>query len=363
MNRREFLKSASAAAAMAAGGCATTSWLTKKDERMWGLVFHLGTNMWSDVRVEDRVTKGPRKWGGADGWGLYSDKMRFDENVWREITARMAERRLNTIVLDLGEGLFYPSHPELSIEGTWTVAKMKDELSRLRDMGFEVVPKMNFSAGHDTWLQKYERMLSTKKYYTVCNDLIRDVIDIFDGPRYLHMGYDEETARHQCTYNYSVVRQGELWWHDCLFFVDTIKSGGARPWMWSDKIWHSREDFIKRVPKDVLQSNWYYSYIFDVNKLSAANRERVGAYINAFEWLDKAGYDQMPTGMSQPKDSVDGWKHGFASHMKKVIAPERLKGMLNSVWCFTQPHKRDYIFKAIDAVAAARDEYGDRLVE
>lgn len=323
--------------------------------RMWGLVLHLGTNMWSDVRVEDRVTEGPRKWGGEDGWGLYSDTMRFDEAFWREITERMALKGLNTIVLDLGEGLLYPSHPELSIEGTWSVAKMKDELKRLRGMGFEVVPKLNFSAGHDTWLQEYERMLSTEKYYSVCRDVIRDAVDTFGGPEYFHMGYDEETARHQSTYDYSAVRQGGLWWNDFGFFVDAIKSAGARPWMWSDKMWHSREDFLKHVPKDVMQSNWYYGHVFDVEVLKEKKLEHCIPYVEAFRWLEEAGYDQMPTGMPHQKEDQDGWK-GLVAHCRKVVSPRRLKGMLDSVWCFTQPHRRDFINKAIDQVAWAKSQ-------
>ena len=50
-----------------------------KKKRIWGVLLHLGTNMWSDVRVENRVTEGFYKWGGEDGWALYSDEIRFDQ--------------------------------------------------------------------------------------------------------------------------------------------------------------------------------------------------------------------------------------------------------------------------------------------
>ena len=352
MNRREFIVGAASAGALA--GCSTGSLFARRDERIWGLLLHLGTNMWSDVRVEDRVTEGPRKWGGEDGWALYSDKMRFDGKFFHEVAERMVAKGLNTLVLDLGEGLLYPSHPELAIEGTWSGAKMREELKYLRGLGLEVVPKLNFSTGHDTWLQKYERMVSTRRYYEVAKDVIRDAADIFGGPKHFHFGYDEETARHQSTYNFSVVRQGELWWHDFGFFVETVGATGARPWMWSDKIWHSKDEFLKRVPKSVLQSNWYYGHIFDPEKVPADHRERVRPYIEAFKWLEEAGYDQVPTGMPQPKDETDGWKHGFAEHCAKTISPGHFKGLLNSVWCFTQPHKREFIYRAIDEVADAK---------
>ncbi|HNX05848.1 MAG TPA: hypothetical protein PKI32_10120, partial [Opitutales bacterium] len=156
--------------------------MAKNNERIWGVLLHLGTNMWSDVRVENRVTEGFYKWGGEDGWALYSDEIRFDEALWREATGRMAAKGLNTVVIDLGEALAYPSHPELAVKGTWSVAKMKEELKRLRGMGLTPVPKLNFSTGHDPWLKEYERMVSAPDYYRVCADLIRDVVEIFDGP-------------------------------------------------------------------------------------------------------------------------------------------------------------------------------------
>ena len=60
-------------------------------------------------------------------------------------------------------------------------------------------------------------MVSTKKYYQVCEDLIKDVAEIFDHPRFFHLGYDEETASHQAKHLFAVCRQGELWWHDFLW--------------------------------------------------------------------------------------------------------------------------------------------------
>ena len=123
-------------------------------------------------------------------------------------------------------------------------------------MGFEVIPKMNFSACHDSWLKEYGRMLSTEKYYSVCEDLIRDAAEIFDHPQFFHLGYDEETAGHQRNHLLSICRQGDLWWHDFLWFVKVTERAGCRPWIWSDYIWNHKDEFLNRMPKSVLQSNW-----------------------------------------------------------------------------------------------------------
>ncbi len=75
-----------------------------------------------------------------------------------------AEEGLTTVFMDLGEGMAYPSHPELAVPGTWSVEKMQKELARMRSLGLEPLPKLNFSTCHDAWLKDYHRMISTPQY-------------------------------------------------------------------------------------------------------------------------------------------------------------------------------------------------------
>ena len=101
----------------------------------------------------------------------------------------------------------------------------------------------------------------------MCEDVIRDVVEIFDNPRFFHLGYDEETFVAQRDCRYVVLRQGTMWWHDFLWFVKVIEKSGCRPWMWSDYAWHHKAEYLKYMPKSVLQSNWYYDKSFDPVKL------------------------------------------------------------------------------------------------
>ena len=314
----------------------------KDDGTIWAALFHMGVNMWSDQPV--------------DGWGPYkgeqlklvckADHLRFDEGVWRAITRRMADVGMNMVVIDLGEAIKYPSHPELWVRGSWEIDRFRAELARLRAMGLEPIPKMNFSAAHDTWLNEYERMLSTKTYFDVCADLIRDVCEIFDRPRFLHLGYDEETAGHQRKYKYCAVRQGELWWHDFLWFVKETEKNGMRPWIWSDYAWHHPDLFYSRMPKSVLQSNWYYGSEFDPSKMG----EFAARCVKTYEDLDKAGFDQVPTGSNW---SVDDNFAGTVDYCRRVCAPERLKGFMIAPWYFTLPEWESKNLAAVDQVGAA----------
>ena len=340
--RRTFLKS-TAAAFLASGAftnlVSAAAEPEKQGQFIWGNMMNLGSNMWGDAPT---------------AYSPKSDKLICNDAVWEKCTNAMQAAGLNLLLIDLGEGIQYKSHPELAIPGSWSIEKLQKELKRLRSMGIEPIPKLNFSACHDTWLGEYSRMLSTQKYYEVCTDLIKEVCEIFDTPRFFHLGYDEETADHQRTYEYVVIRQGELWWHDFLFFVDTVNKQNVRPWIWSDYYWKHDEEFLKRMPKCVLQSNWYYGPEFDIEKLKATNEftaKRVQTYLD----LDKAGFDQVPTGSNWSNDTNFG---GTVEFGLKNLSKEHLKGFLQTPWHMTVERSQDHILKAIDQVKAAKEKAG-----
>ncbi len=311
-------------------------------KEMRGMFLQFGNNMWSDVPVKDwALTK---KEDLAEVSSL--DVLRFDEEVWRRLTDRMVQKGFNAVVMDLGEGCIYPSHPELAVKGSWSAERLQKELARLRGIGIEPIPKLNFSTCHDTWLKEYGRMVSTPEYYRVCADVIRDVCEIFDKPRLLHLGYDEENFGNQRKYAYAVVRQGELWWHDFLFFVKTVEKLGMRPWIWSDKIWHGKDEFLSRMPKSVMQSNWYYRQWFDFESIPKERR----VHLESFLTLEKAGFDQIPCGSNWACDENIA---GLVRFCRKNIAPERLKGFLMTTWGPTLPNHEAKLLRGIDLAAAA----------
>jgi hypothetical protein len=290
--------------------------------------------MWSDIPV--------KSWGTFKDEQLdlvcQADHLRFDEKVWQTLTNRMKDAGMNLLVIDLGEAIHYESHPELAVKGSWTVSRFRSELARLRKLGIEPIPKLNFSTAHDTWLKEYGRQVSTLAYYRVCADMIKEVCEIFDKPRFFHLGYDEETATHQAQYSMAIVRQGELWWHDFLFFVKEVEKQDVCPWIWSDYYWNHPDEFLKRMPKSVLQSNWYYGASFDTEKQKA-----VQTYID----LDKNGFDQIPAGSNWSNDI--NFK-GTVEFCRKNLSPEHLKGFLMAPWFFTLPEWQDKNLAAIAQV-------------
>lgn len=137
--------------------------------------------------------------------------LRFNDRLWNEMVRAMAAAGITTVVLDLGDGVRYESHPEIAVRGAWTPARLKRELLKLRALGLEPVPKLNFSATHDEWLGPYSRCVSSDTYHGICRDVISEAIHLFEGPRLFHLGMDEETMTHQKFDSYIVVPQGAIW--------------------------------------------------------------------------------------------------------------------------------------------------------
>lgn len=310
---------------------------------IWSTLVHIGTRMWND-RPQD-----------------LKDALDFDEGVYRAITGRMAKIGVNLAVLDIGESLIYPSHPELAIKGSWSPEKMHREVERLRGMGIEPIPKLNFSTTHDTWLGEYSRMVSTPEYYKVCEDVIKDVVEIFGRPRFMHLGYDEEAIGEQPRMQCAVARQGDLWWHDLTWFLERTAAAGCRPWIWADSFWKHHEEFKAKVPRSVMLSNWYYGRTF--KEKGPFERRYEKPRLLAYRELDEAGYEQIPCATNWLPDYYDTPTNEVnfpmtVEYCSRVVSKRLLKGFMMAPWGMTVAAKAGYWDAALDQVEAQIKKYG-----
>ena len=209
------------------------------EKRMSIFFLQLGTNMWADMGSQ--VLHNP-----------FSTELVTQDSAFREVVDALPGFGFDTVLIDIGDAVCYESHPELAIKGSWSKDKMKQELDHMRAIGLTPLPKLNFSAGHDAWLKEYARMLSTPVYYQVCEDIIKEIAELFETPQLIHLGMDEEN--HNKSRSLARIRQGELWWHDQYFFYGVCEKYGMRPWVWSDACRYNPERYCQKMPKSVMQS-------------------------------------------------------------------------------------------------------------
>ena len=363
MNRRDFVKTMGVgAAAVTLPGCISMETESAKYARKIGVVskprpegflwcdlVHFGANMWNDWdgtkfdAPEDQFRDNERRsidQAPKDKFDANSptDYLRFDYEVWKEVTQRMADRGLNSILIDVGEAIKWPRCPELAVSDSWEVDRFMKELDRLRSLGLEPIPKMNFSTCHDAWLKDYGHQISTPKYYEVCAGVIKDAYEIFGKPRFIHLGYEEE-------FHDKYARNDDMWWHDLHFLVGETEKLGSRAWVWTDyPVWRPREKFIEQMPKSVLQSAWWYPMM---KELITCPDPVMFAKAGLFADLEKMGFDQVPCGGNYctDKNMAEIVKMGDA-----VVKDGRLKGYLTTTWYPTIPKWRNRLLEAVDQV-------------
>ena len=314
----------------------------QKQDKIWACLLHLSFNMWEEYISPHRAFRG------------FRPDLELDEPLWHEAVQTMAKNGMNMVVIDLGDAVKYESHPEIAVNGAWSPKKLREELKKMRDLGIEPIPKLNFSAGHDTWLREYSRMVSTDKYYEVCADLISEVCDLFDKPRFFHLGMDEESAGHQAHYRHIVVRKNDIWWNDFYFLVAEVEKHGSRAWIWPDyMLWNHPEQFFKKMPKSVVQSNWYYDTFDNVEQ------KHIQAYIE----LNRGGYEQIPAGAylsgkwfgnrKDPEMNIGS----TVDFCKKNMDDKLLLGFLQTWWGPTIEENRDRIVGGIRSLGEAKKRY------
>ena len=321
---------------------------------IWSLYAMLGQNMWFEEHP----------------------KLDFDEEAWDILLDSAAKNGINQIVLDLGEGVRYESHPELAREGAWSPDRVRAEVRRCREMGIELIPKLNFSATHHLWLGEYRRMMSTPIYYKVCRELIEEVYTLFDRPAYLHLGMDEE-GDPQFFNELDMVhyRQGELIWNDLKFLCDCVRSLGAKPWIWADMCMYEPEAFRKHIPyDDVILSPWIYFAIRREHWTLVASKQH---YIDSNEGKMGVTYmEEAPIWQAMTHEGVkaanDGYKtvpccsvwgeceycsDDVVEHFVNNCNPDNLLGFMTAPWVRTNMNSIENIKESMRALAKARASF------
>lgn len=207
------------------------------EDKKWTLMVQLSRNQWEKVYPA----------------------LDFEEEMWDWILEEAHKNGFNHILLDVGDGIQYSSHPEISTQNAWSHRRVHKELARCRELGITVIPKLNFSSFHCNWLKQYARMISSDIYYKVAAELIREVYEVFEHPEYIHIGMDEEDINMAKNREYAICRHGNLYWHDLRYLIDCVADTGAKAVIWYDAAFVNPAEYRKRFDtNEVLLCPWYY---------------------------------------------------------------------------------------------------------
>ena len=191
-------------------------------------------------------------------------------------------------------------------------------------------------------------MKGTAKYYEVVKDLIDEVCLVFDRPSLFHLGMDEEDMPSHKK-GMTIIRCNDLWFHDLYFYMDCVEKNGVRPWIWGDYYWAHPNEFLKKMPKECLISNWGYMRYDE-------GHPRVKMQYDTYIALAKHGYDQMPCSstwcchQNVAQEVHFFQKHGLIDeHFMGVIAtPWTYIQEVNRYWLLEDAHRLIYAYKMLE---------------
>src|SRR5687768_4427012 len=92
------------------------------DKPILANLLHLSYNMWGDW-------KHPK----AGPYWQMQPHLRFDESLWNDLLKIMSRVGMNMVVIDVGDGIQFKSHPDIPVENAWSREKLKEEMKKMRD--------------------------------------------------------------------------------------------------------------------------------------------------------------------------------------------------------------------------------------
>lgn len=310
----------------------------------WCLIMYLAGNCWND---SDKTP-----WCNGE---IFNTKLLTEKKAWREVVDMAAENGIDSLYINLANGIRYESHPEIAIEGAWTTDELKEELSYIYSKGLKAYPRLNFSAGHDVWLGIYSRMVSTPKYYEVVRDLIFEVCDLFNTPEMMAIEMDEENGLNQGRVQYACYRQRDLQWHDINYLCDCIRQKGVRPNIDADYYWSFPEEFLANVPRDVIISNWFYNNLY----FDAARPKLTDPWstkrLESFKELTEAGYDLWLQGGSN--ESTFNFEHNVRYATENAVLDKIVGMAITGCWSPVNDSSKNYYFDAIYQAKYTREQF------
>ena len=328
-----------------------------------------------------KILKNGRMWGFliplSGSWEMSLEHaktmpLKFDDSVWESIIEEIKKTEINTVVFDCLDGICYGSHPEISMPGAWSRGRLRKEIKRLEELGIKAIPKLNFSATHDSWLGEYQKMISTTTYYKVCRDLIIEVYELFNHPEYIHLGMDEEglIRYFQAPPNGLIrARFGDAMWKDLRYFVDCVKDVGATPWIWSDLMYNYTNEFMERFSSDeIVVSPWYYCGMKREHYMLISDRQATIEHYSQkrYEGMNLKYVEDDPWCVDFRKDSIDCAKYGYRQIpcgslinccyenyediidcFENCVGDKELLGFMGTSWLPVLPENQDAILENI----------------
>lgn len=196
----------------------------------------------------------------------------------------------NTMILDMGGKIAFPSFPGKLLPSPWSRAEFVTTVAYIRSKGMDVIPGMQLLTHQGQFFatQHPELMLSPLVYdpqnpmvYKLVMPYLNEVIAAIK-PKAIHIGHDEAGLVLNHSSNAAelstdpALLPASLFLKDVIILNDYLKSKGVKTWMWGDMLIEPDEfpsmlarhlhgvtpgygkALRQQIPKDIVICDWHY---------------------------------------------------------------------------------------------------------
>ena len=331
-------------------------------EKIWALMTHVSGNEYINGKYTGRRM------------------VVLEDEMIEYILEEAPKAGFNALVLEINDGVEYGSHPEIWLSDAWSRKKLKSIVRRFKEKGIDVYPELNLSAAHHMWLGEYQRMTSTAQYYKVVDDLIKEVYELFDRPKYIHVGMDEEDYNHLRNKQLVAYRQKELLWHDTRFILDSVIATGATPWMWACPLFNYPDEFKKYIDaNEVVISPWYFNAFRKEHWTPVESRAEYVAYYNeefyaemGIKYVEEDPFLVNVREKAIPLTQKEGYKYipcasvfnrceynagDLVEYFRDNAPDENILGFITAPWYAGKMINKQYFDESFATLKKAREEF------
>jgi len=191
---------------------------------------------------------------------------KFDLETALQLVEEMKGVGLNTLIVDIEDGVKYESHPELTRHYSVEMEELVTLVTACRENGIEFIPKLNFSKSgrnvHDKWLSPHWDLLNfiplRNEYFKVAFEVMDELIEKCGPFKYFHIGMDED---HHRSLNQFVT--------DIIYLHDYLESKNIKTVVWNDGCYRNRNVIAEvhadkcmaaapLLPNDIIHVFWDY---------------------------------------------------------------------------------------------------------
>jgi hypothetical protein len=264
---------------------------------------------------------------------LGRDYMRFDEDLALDLLKKMSELKMNQVMLLVGDSIKWRSRPEIALADAWEPEHFCEFIDKIKALHIDVMPALNFSPLHDSWLGEYGNIVDSQLYNEVVEDLIRELASYIPDAKYMHLGMDEEDEGHLSSRGITpnILRPAAAQLRQLEWMSDVVKDCGMTAAVYGDifedhitrelggRVFTSDEQLLAKLRSQVLVTDWR-TYAG-----SNMNIENIAGFM-------ELGFEQIPTSYMRTMNA--GKPIGVAEKLIKRFGKNTtgIKGMIETVW-------------------------------